>query len=425
MSSPRRGGAAGAGSENPSKKKGGRIVGTVRPFRVDLEDRSKRVRLRRPYRLEDARHGTGGDFGGLAAREPHRPGLLSEGLFEDRDEVLPVHDARRVRGEAGIREELRPPEDPFTEDLELPVRSDREQEPPVRRLERAIRLDRGVGVAVACGLPPRHERRAPDVDERREARRDEVRLHVRALSVARAGVERREDLREGRPAREDVDERDADLVRRAVGRPRDRHEARRALGEEVEPRLARLGPHVSRTRDRADDEARVLRAKRVHPDAALLERARQEILDEDVGPRRPPAHELPSVRRPEVHGRRFLPPVHGEEVGRLPVERGRLPAARDVAAPGILHLDDARAEVREEHRRERPREDAREVEDDDAVQRWFTHQNRGRLTTRIVVSSAGVPSPTCRRQSAKSASTIASAGRRQRLATVRTSRGRS
>ncbi len=180
----------------------------------------------------------------------------------------------------------------------------------------------------------------------------------------------------------------------AVRGARDRHEAGRALREEVEARLARLGPDVSRPRDRAGDEARVQGAKRVHADAALLERARQEVLDEDVRPRRPAPHELLSLGGPEIHGRRLLAPVHGEEIRGLPVERRRLPAARDVAAAGVLDLDDARPHVREEHRRERPREDAREIEDDDAVERRLAHQNKGRFTTRIVVSSAGMPSPT-------------------------------
>ena len=52
-------------------------------------------------------------------------------------------------------------------------------------------------------------------------------------------------------------------------------------------------------------------------------------------------------------------------------------------------------------------------------------QNRGLLTTRIVVSSEGGPSPTCRRQSARSASTMESGGRRHRLVDSRTVRGRS
>jgi len=79
------------------------------------------------------------------------------------------------------------------------------------------------------------------------------------------------------------------------------------------------------------------------------------------------------VRRPEVHGRGLFPPIHRQEVRGFAVQRRRLPAARKIASARILDLDDTRPEVRENHRRERAREDARQVENDDAFERRPFH----------------------------------------------------
>ena len=373
MSSPRRGGAAGGGSENPSKKKGGRIVGTVRPFRVTSRiDPSAfacgdRIASRTP---------STGPAGRAASRR--RASHVARDSLAKISSRIGASAARFVTRAAFVENRGSAARAGFPRTLSQKTPNCRSV-PIARRKPPSDASNARYGSIVAWEFPWRVASRPVtraeprDVDERREPGRDEIRLHVRADAVAVARAQRAEDRRQRGPAREDVDERDADLVRRAVRGASDRHQARRPLREEVESRFARLGPDVSRARDRARDEARVPRAKRVHADPALLERARQEVLDEDVGLRRPPSHELLALRRPEIHGGGFLAPVHGEEVRGLPVPRGRLPPARNVAAARVLDLDDARPHVREEHRRDGPREDAREVEDDDAVERRSTH----------------------------------------------------
>ena len=71
----------------------------------------------------------------------------------------------------------------------------------------------------------------------------------------------------------------------------------------------------------------------------------------------------------EVERERALVAVQAEVVGRLAVVPRRSPGARVVAPVGALDLDDVGAEVAEQHRGQRAGEHAREVGDEDPVQR--------------------------------------------------------
>src|ERR687889_231167 len=71
----------------------------------------------------------------------------------------------------------------------------------------------------------------------------------------------------------------------------------------------------------------------------------------------------------EVEGDRALVAVQPEVVRRLAFAPRRTPGARVVAAVGPLHLDHVRSEVAEQHRRQRPGQDAGEVGDQESVER--------------------------------------------------------
>src|SRR5262249_56204769 len=105
------------------------------------------------------------------------------------------------------------------------------------------------------------------------------------------------------------------------------------------------GAEVWETGDRGGEEAGVFLAELFGREPPRLERTREEVLDEDVGAAREALDELAPVLARKVRGHGFLPPVHGEEVRRLALERWRRPAARRVAAPRALHLHDARTEI--------------------------------------------------------------------------------
>src|SRR6185295_12339533 len=80
------------------------------------------------------------------------------------------------------------------------------------------------------------------------------------------------------------------------------------------------------------------------------------------------ANQLATVVRAQIDGDRFLGAV-ADEVVRAVARELRLEGARLVAAARLLDLDDARAELGEDHGGERAREHAREIEDGDALER--------------------------------------------------------
>src|SRR5262249_44079284 len=90
-------------------------------------------------------------------------------------------------------------------------------------------------------------------------------------------------------------------------------------------------------------------------------------------------HRLGPGRRAQVERDRLLVAVDGEVV-RGQAGAGvvrRAPAARHVAVLGMLDLDHAGAEVAEHHRAEGAGEDAREVEDEHALERRAHREARG------------------------------------------------
>ncbi len=71
----------------------------------------------------------------------------------------------------------------------------------------------------------------------------------------------------------------------------------------------------------------------------------------------------------QVEREALLVPIDAEKVSALAVDEWRTPGAGVVAFPRLLHLDHARAHVGELHRAVRSRQDTREVEDGESLQR--------------------------------------------------------
>ena len=70
----------------------------------------------------------------------------------------------------------------------------------------------------------------------------------------------------------------------------------------------------------------------------------------------------------EIEREGLLVAVDAEEIRAFGADERRSPPARIVAAAGLLDLDHARAHVGEQHRAERARQHAREVDDEQAFQ---------------------------------------------------------
>jgi hypothetical protein len=177
-------------------------------------------------------------------------------------------------------------------------------------------------------------------------------------------AERREDPDRGVQPGHHVDERDADLPRLAVGIAGDAHQATHGLGQEVVAR------HVTTAdpQDRAVDDAGVRLSHRRLVQAEPPRHPGSEVLDQDVGASGQVARggQIVGVGEVERHAR--LVPVEPQVVARLAVGRPRRSPPPGVVAVRVLHLDHVGAQIAEEHRGERPGEDAGEVRHEDAVE---------------------------------------------------------
>ena len=173
-----------------------------------------------------------------------------------------------------------------------------------------------------------------------------------------------------------VEHRDAGPERRTVGIAGEAHQPGHGLHDQVvagQPRA--LGG--AEPADREVHQARVDGRRGVVVEAELGERAGLEVLDRDVRPAQQLLGLRPVLVDTEVEHDRALVAVDRQVVGRDAVLLRRDPRPR-VVAGGSFHLDHGGPEVGEQHRAVRPGEDARQVGDEQAVERaavagtlWF------------------------------------------------------
>src|SRR5215213_1096438 len=330
-----------------------------------------RAALPRRERLEHAAHLAHRHPG---IRQPHNPllgGPRREERRQLRPELLAALDPLRIRAEPLVVGELGPPEGAAEPPEETVVGSgygDRR----VQGLERLVRDDVRVRVAVAPGLAPGHERGLRDVRQR--GLRD---LEQRDLDMfATAREQRGENRRRRGIAGEHVHDRHAHLYRFA--RTGDRHQPAFGLEDEVV-----AGPVVAEAADRAVDEIRIFLRKLCVADAEPVARAAAKVLDDDVGvDGEPPCHLVRPGPR-EVEGDAALAAVHREEVRRLTGRVRRPPRPRLVPLPGPLDLDHVRAEVGEQHRAVRARQHTRQIEHPEGQHRGIVRRCRQPGSERI------------------------------------------
>ena len=148
----------------------------------------------------------------------------------------------------------------------------------------------------------------------------------------------------------------------------DRGEPAHRLGDRPEPGLLGERTNLAEGGDPGDDQPRVGGVQLVWSDAPALQGSRAEVLDQHVGALGKAQQQggpfgLRQVERhrPLVAPERLPPQPHS--VARRPVSTGRIGLGR------VLDLDDVGAEVAEEHRRHRPGEQCRSVDDSHARQR--------------------------------------------------------
>jgi len=170
-------------------------------------------------------------------------------------------------------------------------------------------------------------------------------------------VRRGEDGDRDPQAGGEICHRQSRLHRAAAALAGQAHDAAHRLEHRVVAFLVGVRAALAKAGARDIDERRVQGRKRGVVEAVAAEGADRKIFEQHVGFLRERADRLPARVRAQVDGDGFLGAVAGEVVGAVPREL-RLEAARLVAASRLLDLDDARAELGEDHGSERAREHA-------------------------------------------------------------------
>src|SRR5205814_6814193 len=124
----------------------------------------------------------------------------------------------------------------------------------------------------------------------------------------------REDADEREEPGAEIGERDAGLRGRAARLARHRHDARHALGHEIESALAALGPRLAVAGDRRVNQPRILRRERLVAEAERRHHPGPIVLDYDVCRAREPQEDAASLGFLEVQDEAALAAVDGIEV---------------------------------------------------------------------------------------------------------------
>ena len=185
------------------------------------------------------------------------------------------------------------------------------------------------------------------------------------------------DRREGGIARRRVGHREADLDGRVALAALGPHRTRHALHDMVVGRPPGPVRVAAVAGERAIDRAGVQLPRRVRPEAEPLHHAGAEVLRHHVCPGDQAQRRIAPLRPLQVERERALAGVDGEEGRAQPVPgavRLAAHAPQLVATPRRLDLHDIRAQHRQLEGRQRPRDDMREVDDPEAVERQsFRH----------------------------------------------------
>jgi hypothetical protein len=198
-------------------------------------------------------------------------------------------------------------------------------------------------------------------------------VDVAAAVIGNAAGEPRQDRDRHPESRGQIGDRQAGLDRRSATLSGQAHDAAHGLEDGVIALAMRQRPALPEAGAGDVDDARVDAMDRGIVEAVALERADRKVLEEHIGLPRELADNALAVGRAQIDGDRLLAAITGEIVGALggAVARDeRLEAACLVAAIGFLDLDHRRAELGQDHARERAGEHPRQVEDGHVLERF-------------------------------------------------------
>ena len=175
----------------------------------------------------------------------------------------------------------------------------------------------------------------------------------RAVHARHVVRQRRRSRRNWRPAR----------LTRKVGKPADR------VCNAREARAVLVGAGLPETCHTQHHEARIERHQDIWTEPPFLQRARPEVLRHDIAPPDQLLELFRVLRRFQVERDRALVARLAEPRQRLSFGLGRRPEAAHRIPGGMLDLDHLRAELRQDRRRERGRDERCKIEDAYPVER--------------------------------------------------------
>ena len=159
---------------------------------------------------------------------------------------------------------------------------------------------------------------AEHVDERGDARLDQADLDRPDTAATH---KRRQRPDRALQAGHEVQQRHADLRRRAVRIPGDRHQSADRLRQQVVGGPIRIG--AGEATDGCDHQARMARAKRIGVEAKPGSRARTVVVDEEVGLGQQAVEVRAARIGAKVEHDRALVAIDRREVGAAPIGRDR------------------------------------------------------------------------------------------------------
>ncbi len=296
--------------------------------------------------------------------------------------------AGRVRGEPGVGGQVRAIHDRREpgEDGVL-IRRDQHQVPVAGRVHVA---GRHVGQHRARPLPL-VARDRPLRQQRLHHGQDRLvdsRIHHLAAAGALPVMQGHQGAQAGEGGRERVAERDAGPDRRLLRGSHHVPDPAHRLADRAEPGPGGVGPGLAVAGHPGDDQARVLLPERLGRQPPAFQRARPEVLHQDVGAGEQPAQQLLAVGGAQVAGDRHLVPGHDRPPQRLAVRFLPPPLTHRVALARQLDLDHLGPEIAEQLAAERPGQQLAQLDHPQVAQGQFRLAHRSSSGSLSMVARA-------------------------------------
>ncbi|MCY1225154.1 hypothetical protein D9M72_373440 [compost metagenome] len=317
---------------------------------VDVDHQALRMHLLPGVHLVQGADLAGRDAGGVEFGEQLPGFVIGECLLHLFDDFLAVAHPVRVAGEFGTR---CVDSERGSERFPQFFAAHADLDPSLPAVEQSVGSDGGVVVALRLrdlagnSRPGALECVHADKSGQQRGADDLPLPGPLALQQRRQGPERAIHAREKIG---DGDTHPLGVVRSRTGQG---HQAGFALQDLVVAAAPGFRPVVSEAGDGQDHQCRVQRVHFRGGEAQPVQDAGAEVLDDDVGAFQQFAQDCPPVVVLQIQSDGFLVPVAGQKIGRLRIvlraDEGRAPAARVVPGAGVLHLDDAGAEVGKHH----------------------------------------------------------------------------